>query len=61
MRVRLDGLRLQLLGLIILPTSIALLVVAFAGIRIHEQAMRRLVAERDERAVHSAAAAIAEQ
>ncbi len=61
MRVRLDGLRLQLLGLIILPFSLVLLAVALAGVQIHQQAMRRLVAERDERAVRSAAAALSEQ
>jgi signal transduction histidine kinase len=61
MRLRLDGLRLQLLGLIILPFSLVLLAVALAGVQIHQQAMRRLVAERDERAVRSAGAALAEQ
>lgn len=61
MRLRLDGLRLQLLGLIILPFSLVLLAVALAGVQVHQQAMRRLVAERDERAVRSAAAALAEK
>ncbi len=61
MNLRLDGLRLQLLGLIILPFSVILLVLAFASVRIHGQAMRRLVAERDERAARSTAAAISEQ
>jgi signal transduction histidine kinase len=61
MRMRLDGLRLQLLGLIILPFSLVLLAVALGGVQVHQQAMRRLVAERDERAVRSAAAALTEQ
>jgi signal transduction histidine kinase len=61
MKLRLGGLHLQLLGLIILPFSIALLIIALAGIRIHQDAMRHLVAERDERAVRAAAAAISEQ
>lgn len=60
MKLRLDGLRLQLLGLVILPFSLLLLAVALAGVQIHQQAMRRLVAERDERAVRSAAAALTE-
>ncbi len=61
MKLRLGGLQLQLLGLIILPLSLALLVIAVAGIRIHQDAMRQLVAERNERAVRAAAAAISEQ
>lgn len=61
MKLRLDGLRLQLLGLIILPFSLVLLAVALVGVQVHQQAMRRLVAERDERAVRSAAAALTEQ
>lgn len=61
MKLRLGGLHLQLLGLIILPLSFALLAIAVAGIRIHQDAMRQLVAERDERAVRAAAAAISEQ
>lgn len=61
MKLRLDGLRLQLLGLIILPFSLVLLAVALVGVQVHQQAMRRLVAERDERAVRSAAAALSER
>jgi hypothetical protein len=60
MKLRLRGLHLQLLGLIILPFSLALLAIAVAGIRIHQDAMRQLVAERDERAVRAAASAISE-
>ncbi|NIM94722.1 MAG: hypothetical protein GTO18_13560 [Anaerolineales bacterium] len=61
MKLRLGGLHLQLLGLVILPFSLALLAIAIAGIQIHQRAMRQLVAERDERAVRAAAAAISEQ
>jgi signal transduction histidine kinase len=61
MKLRVGGLHLQLLGLIILPFSLVLLAVALAGIRIHQQAMRQLVAERDERSARAAAAAISEQ
>ncbi|MDF1499691.1 MAG: histidine kinase [Anaerolineales bacterium] len=61
MKSRLDGLRLQLLGLIILPFSLLLLAFAIAGVRIHQDAMRRLVAERDERSVRAAVAAISQQ
>lgn len=56
--MRLDGLRLQLLGLVILPFSLILLAVSVAGVVIHEQAMRRLVAERDHRVAQTAAAAL---
>ncbi len=61
MKLHLDGLRLQLLSLIILPFSLLLLVFALAGVHIHQQAMRRMVAERDERAARAAAAAITQQ
>ncbi len=61
MKLHLDGLRLQLLSLIILPFSLLLLVFALAGVNIHQQAMRRMVAERDERAARAAAAAITQQ
>jgi signal transduction histidine kinase len=61
MKPRLDGIHLQILGLIILPFSIILLVIAVGGIRVHQNAMRQLVATRDERSVRAAAAAISEQ
>ncbi len=61
MKRYLDGLRLQLLGLIILPFSLLLLALAIAGVQVHQRAMRRLVAERDERAVRATAAAISQQ
>ncbi len=61
MRIRLESLQLQLLGLIVLPFSLVLLGIALLGINVHESAMRQLVAERDERAVRAAAAAISER
>ena len=61
MKFRLGGLHLQLLGLVFLPLSLLLLALAVFGTRLHQQAMRRLVAERDERSVRAAAAALSEQ
>ncbi len=61
MRIRLDGLRLQLLGLVILPFALLLLGIAVLGVQVHKGAMRRLVAERDLRTVHVTAVAISEQ
>ena len=61
MKLRVGGLHLQLLGLVILPFGLILLTVALVGIRIHQTAMRQLVAERDERSARAAAAAISEQ
>jgi signal transduction histidine kinase len=61
MRRFLDGFRLQILALIILPLSILLLAFSIIGVQIHQDAMRRLVAERDERSVRAAAAAISQQ
>ena len=60
MKLRLDGLRLQLLGLFILPVTLLVLAVAIMATGIHRQAMRTLVAERDERAAASAAAGLDE-
>ena len=61
MKLRFGGIHLQLLGFIILPFSVVLLGIALAGIRVHQDAMRQLVADRDTRAVRAAAAAISEQ
>ncbi|MGA9533678.1 MAG: sensor histidine kinase [Anaerolineales bacterium] len=58
--MRLDGLRLQLLGLFVLPVTLVVLVVAILATGVHRRAMRGLVAQRDERAASSAAAAIDE-
>jgi hypothetical protein len=39
----------------ILPLTVLLLIITFAGLRLHQQAMRVFVAERDDRAVCAAA------
>ncbi len=51
----------QLFFLTILPLTALVLVVAFGSLSVHQQAMRSLVGERDERAVRTAAAALDEQ
>jgi signal transduction histidine kinase len=55
------GLPLQLFALTILPLAVLLVIVAFGSLALHQQAMRTLVGERDERATRAAAAAITEQ
>ena len=52
------GLIPQLFILIIFPLTLLLLVFTFGSISMHQQAMRSLVGERDERAVRSAASAL---
>lgn len=52
------GFTVQLLVLTILPLTLLLLVIAFGSVYLHQQDMRALVGERDERAVQSAAAAL---
>jgi len=61
MSIRLDGLRLQLLLLLVLPFGLILVLGSLASVSVHQQAMRRLVAERDEWAARAAASAISEQ
>ncbi len=61
MKLRLDGFWLQLVGLVILPISLLMVGLAIGGVRVHGQEMRRLVAERDERAARAAALALTEQ
>jgi signal transduction histidine kinase len=51
----------QLLLYTVLPMTLLLLSVAFAGLRLHQGAMRQMVGERDERAIRAAAAAMEEQ
>jgi signal transduction histidine kinase len=52
---------LQLFAFIVLPLTLLLLVVAFGGLSFHQQAMRSMVGERDQRATRAAASAISEQ
>jgi len=54
----LRGLTVQLLAITVLPLTLLLLVIAFGSVALHQQDMRSLVGERDERAVQSAAAAL---
>ena len=49
---------IQLFAITVLPLSVLLVLVAFGSVSLHEQDMRALVGERDERAVQSAAAAL---
>jgi signal transduction histidine kinase len=51
----------QIFGLIVLPLTAVLLVIAFGSLGLHQRAMRNLVGQRDERAARAAAAAIGEQ
>lgn len=55
----LRGLTVQLLAITVLPLTLLLLLIAFGSISLHQQDMRALVGERDERAVQSAAIALA--
>ena len=54
----LRGLTVQLLSITVLPLTLLLLLIAFGSVSLHQQDMRSLVGERDERAVQSAAAAL---
>ena len=54
----LRGLTVQLLAITVLPLTMLLLVIAFGSVALHQQDMRALVGERDERAVQAAAAAL---
>ena len=54
----LRGLTVQLFVTTVLPLTLLLLVIAFGSVYLHEQDMRALVGERDERAVQAAAAAL---
>lgn len=58
---RLRGLSAQLLLLIVLPLTLLLIAVAFAGVNLHQRDMRALVGERDQRAVTITAAALSAQ
>jgi two-component system sensor histidine kinase UhpB len=52
------GFSVQLFAVTILPLTLLLLVIAFGSITMHQQDMRALVGERDERAVQAATAAL---
>lgn len=55
------GLIPQMLAIVVLPLAGLALLVAFGSMRLHQQAMRTLVGERDQRAVRAAAGALGEQ
>src|SRR5512139_152255 len=55
------GLPLQLFGITVLPLTVLLLIITFGSLALHQNSMRVLVGERDERATRSAANAISEQ
>ena len=57
----LRGLTVQLFALTILPLTLLLLAIAFTSVFRHQQDMRALVGERDERAVQAASAAMASE
>src|SRR3972149_2020984 len=48
----------QLFAITVLPLTLLLLLIAFGSVSLHQQDMRALVGERDERAVQSSAAAL---
>lgn len=54
----LRGLIMQLFAFIVLPLTLLLLIIAFTSVFRHQEDMRSLVGERDERAVQAAAAAL---
>lgn len=55
------GLPLQLFAITVLPLTVLLLVITFGGLALHQNSMRELVGERDERVARSTASAISEQ
>ena len=57
----LRGLSVQMLAITVLPLTLLLLLIAFGSVSLHQQDMRALVGDRDERAVRSAAAALASE
>ena len=57
----LRGLTVQLLAITVLPLTLLLLLIAFGSVSLHQQDMRTLVGDRDERAVRAAAAALASE
>lgn len=61
MRLRPQGLTFQLFAFIVLPLTALLVAIPLGSLTLHGRAMRVLVAERDERVVEAAAAAISEQ
>ncbi len=61
MRISLSGLHPRLVASIILPFAVLMLALAVSGIEVYEGSLRRIVAERDQRAAGAAAAAVSEE
>lgn len=59
--LRWRGLNLRLFALVFLPLSGLVLMITFASLGLHRDAMRTMVGMRDERAVRAAASALAER
>ena len=59
--LRWRGLNLQFFTLIFLPLTGILLLITFGSLSLHQDAMRTLVGERDERAARTAASSLSEQ
>ncbi len=57
----LSGLNSQLFFYVILPISVLLIAITFGSLALHQEAMRDLVATRDQRTVNSSARALGEQ
>lgn len=60
-RISFSGLNTQLFFFVIFPISLLLLAVTFGSLALHQDAMRNLVGERDQRTIRSAASAMREQ
>jgi len=59
--LRWRGLPLQLFAITVLPLTLLLLVITFGSLALHQNSMRALVGERDERVARSAATAVSAQ
>lgn len=58
---RLQGFAIQFVTLTLLPLTALLVIISFGSITIHQNEMRMLVGQRDERAVQAAAVALSER
>jgi signal transduction histidine kinase len=57
--IRFRSLTTQLILVVVLPVLALMTIVVYGGVSLHEDAMRKLVSERDQRAVNAIAAALA--
>jgi len=58
---RLQGFAIQLVTLTLLPLTALLVIISFGSITIHQNEMRMLISQRDERAVQAATVALSER